>query len=91
MRRHSGRDGAERRALVHRPRRARVGLAELLHDLHVRRKIDFAPADRARDRNVEQAGVGDGSEDRAWKLAVSLDFVRAFTDERRNRARRIER
>ena len=68
------------RALVDRPRRARVGLAELLDDLHIGRQVELGAAEGARDRHVVEPGVRERLEERARQLALRLDLVGGGAD-----------
>ena len=72
--------GSEDRALVEAPARARIGLADLLDHLDVRRQVDLAAADRAWDRHVEQASVRHRLEQRPRQLPLLLDLVGGGAD-----------
>jgi hypothetical protein len=68
------------RALVDRPRGARVRLAQLLEDLDIGRQVELAAAERARDGHVVEPGIGQRFEERARQLALGLDLVGGGSD-----------
>ncbi len=73
--RHSRRVGREDRALIDDPAGAGVGFAELLEHLDVGRQVDLRAAQSARQRQLEQAGVGQRLEQRPRQLPVGLDLI----------------
>src|SRR2546429_1404546 len=78
--RHSCRVGREDGALVDRPGRARVRLAELLDHLDVGRQVERGAPEGARQREVEQPGVRQRLEERPRELACGLDLIGAGPD-----------
>ena len=89
--RHPGCVGRENRALIDDPAGARVGFTDFLEHLDVGRQIDLRAAQGARQRQLEQARIGQRFEERSRQLPVGLDLIGGGSDHRRQLSCGVER
>ena len=87
---HPRRVGREDRHLVGHPRGAGVGSPELLDHLDIARQVHLRTAERARQREPEEARVGHRLEERTRQLALRVRLRGGRPDQRRERPRRLE-
>src|SRR6266536_708777 len=78
---HAGRVGREDTPLVDAPGRAGIGPSELLDHLDVGRQIELAAAQRARNQQPEQSGVGQRLEEPSWQLTRLFDLLSIRADQ----------